>query len=48
MTVVYRDNIGMVSVDVDADGLSFVDGRAYFSSGDDDVVVPVESLVEIR
>lgn len=34
MTLAYRDALGIVEVRVDADGVAFVDGYAYFMDED--------------
>ena len=37
MKIVYRDDLGYVALECDADGVQFLDGFAYFSdaSGED-------------
>lgn len=44
MTVEYRDELGVVTEEVDKDGVSFLDGKAYFN----DKVIDMESLVSIK
>ena len=37
MTVTYRDELGVVSVEIDKEyGVVFVDGKAYFTDGNDE------------
>ena len=52
MTVVYRDEIGIVSVTLSDDKLNrtidFCDGYAYFTAGDQDYRISISALVQIR
>lgn len=43
MMITYRDAIGVISVQVNDDTISFLDGFVYF----DDEKVPVENVVSI-
>lgn len=45
MTVVYRDKIGYVRVEVDNNGVAFVDGYAYFGNDEQEYKIKVEDLV---
>ena len=47
MTVAYSDELGVVEVQTDADGVSFVDGVAYFSDGDTDYKVAMSALIAV-
>lgn len=47
IAVVYRDVRGYVIVYVDDYGVSFSDGKAYFSNGENDYVIGVECLVSV-
>ena len=44
MTVEYRDELGVVMEEVDKDGISFLEGKAYFN----DKIIDMSSLVSIR
>ena len=46
--VVYRDEVGIVAVEVDGDGVSFSDGMAYFSDGDREYRVPVANIESVK
>ena len=52
MTVIYRDEIGIVSVTLPDDELSrtvdFCDGFAYFTAGDQDYRISISALVQIQ
>ena len=48
MTVVWRDEWGVVYTSVDECGISFCDGFAHFSDGYRDYKVPVDWLEEIK
>lgn len=51
MVVTYRDELGLVAVELSAGELgkviSFCDGNAYFMADDGDYTIPVSSLVQI-
>lgn len=49
MQVTYRDNLGYITVTLDAygDGVSFFDGFAWFSDGERDYKIPVANLESI-
>ena len=44
MTVEYRDELGVVTEEVDDYGISFLEGKAYFN----DKVIDMSSLVSIK
>ena len=46
--IVYRDNIGIVSEQVDDYGISFGDGYAYFDVGNKTPKIPVTNIIEIN
>lgn len=48
MKIVYRDNLGYIVYECDADGIQFLDGFAYFAdiSGEDHKIA-VSAIVEI-
>lgn len=47
--VLYRDELGYVSVETDGSGVDFVDGEVIFSDADGNVlVINVESLVRVE
>ena len=52
MTVIYRDEIGIVSVTLSDDELGrtidFCDGYAYFTAGDQDYRISISALVQIQ
>lgn len=51
MYITYRDELGEVLVTVDEDGISFVNGTAYFSSSIEDdnteYAIPVTDIISI-
>ena len=50
MTIVYRDEIGVVcrEIEDDNDGsVSFLDGKAYFTSNGKDFKIEVSSIIRI-
>lgn len=47
MYIVFRDELGLVSVPVDESGIQFTDGIAYFSDGEKTYKIPVANLVEV-
>lgn len=51
MAVTYRDELGLVAVELSAGELgkviSFCDGNAYLTADDGDYTIPVSSLVQI-
>ena len=52
MTVIYRDEIGIVSITLPNDDLGrsidFCDGFAYFTAENQDYRIPVSALVQIQ
>jgi hypothetical protein len=48
MFITYGDELGQVVVEVDADGVSFVDGFAYFSDGSDNYKIETARVVSIN
>lgn len=48
MYITYRDELGLVLVEVDEYGIGFVDGLAYFGDGIRDYKIPVSSICEIQ
>ena len=44
MVVEYRDELGVVREEIDENGVSFLDGKAYFN----DKVIDMNALVQIR
>ena len=52
MTVIYRDEIGIVSVTLPDDELGrtidFCDGYVYFTAGDQDYRISISALVQIQ
>lgn len=47
MYIVFRDELGLVSVPVDENGVQFIAGFACFSDGEKAYKIPVESLCEV-
>lgn len=45
MLVTYRDELGMVEVVVDGYNVGFVNGFAFFSSGEKDYKIAIENIV---
>lgn len=45
--IVFRDELGLVSVPVDEYGIQFTDGIAYFSDGKKEYRIPLTHLYEI-
>ena len=45
--IVFRDELGLVSVPVDESGIQFTDGIAYFSDGEKEYRIPMNALEEI-
>lgn len=51
MTIIYRDEIGVVCQEIENDddcSVSFLDGKAYFTSNGTDFKIEVSSIIEIR
>ena len=48
MTLTYHDGLGYVKVEVNEDGIDFLDGFAYFSSGNRAYKILSEQMVCIR
>lgn len=48
MTLTYHDGLGYVKVEVTEDGIDFLGGFAYFSSGNRDYKILSEHIVCIR
>lgn len=46
--IIFRDELGRSMVEVDENGITCTDGKAYFSDGKRDYVIPVESVCEIN
>lgn len=47
--ITYRDEIGIVLVCVDASGIAFANGKAYFSDEEgNEYAIPVAHLVEVN
>lgn len=47
MIIAYFDKVGLIVRTVDENGISFADGKAYFSDGKIDYQVPVEHIDRI-
>lgn len=47
MYIVFRDELGLVSVPVDENGVHFVAGFAFFSDGEKEYRIPIKHLREI-
>ena len=47
MRITFRDDVGMITVDVDEYGIQFLDGMCYFSTDDKEYKIPVYNVVEI-
>ena len=47
MVVIYRDEIGQVSVELDENSVDFLNGIAYFDSGGKTYRIPIGSLIRI-
>ena len=47
MIIAYFDKVGLIVRAVDENGISFADGKAYFSDGKTDYKVPVEHIDRI-
>ena len=45
--VIYRDEIGQVSVELDENSVDFVDGIAYFDSEETSYWIPIEYIERI-
>ena len=51
MTIVYRDEMGVVCQEIEDDNdcsVSFLEGKAYFTSNGKDFKTEVSSIIEIR
>lgn len=48
MEIIFRDGIGVVSVQVDEYGISFCNGCAYFSTEKDIYEIDTNDIMEIR
>lgn len=48
MIVTYRDSLGYVDVIISEDGVDFVDGFAYFTSGHRNYKIPAEHMVCVQ
>ena len=46
--IIFRDELGRSMVEVDENGITCTDGKAYFSDGKRDYIIPVESVCEIN
>ena len=47
MILVYRDEIGYVQVEVDNNGVQFVDGYVYFGNDEREYKIKVENIISI-
>ena len=47
MYIVFRDELGLVSVPVDESGIQFLSGLAYFSDGEKEYRIPLANLCEV-
>ena len=50
MTIVYRDEMGVVCQKIENDedcSVSFLDGKAYFTSNEKDFQIEVSSIIKI-
>ena len=48
MSIIFRDELGYIAVNVDENGIQFVDGIAYFSGLDGkNYLVPLGNLVSV-
>ena len=50
MTIIYRDEIGLVCQEIENDedcSVSFLDGKAYFTSNGTDFRIEVSSIIKI-
>ena len=47
MILVYRDEIGYVQVEVDNNGVQFLDGYAYFGNDEREYKIKIENLISI-
>lgn len=45
MLLTYRDELGMVEVVIDSYNIGFVNGYAFFSSGEKDYKIPIENII---
>lgn len=50
LIVCYRDQGGVVAVEVDHNGIDFADGKAFFNcdGAEKDFIIPIESLVAVK
>ena len=48
MILIYRDEIGYVQVEVDGNGIQFVDGYAYFGNDEREYKVKIDNIVRIK
>ena len=50
MTIIYRDGIGVVCQEIENDkdcSISFLEGKAYFTSNEKDFKIEVSSIIKI-
>jgi hypothetical protein len=47
MKIVYRDRLGYVELDVDGNGIDFMDGIAYVSNDTGDYRINAERIIKI-
>ena len=50
MTIIYRDEIGLICQEIDNDddcSISFLEGKAYFTSNEKDFKIEVSSIIKI-
>ena len=47
MLLIYRDEIGYVQVEVDNNGIQFLDGYAYFGNDEREYKIKAENIMSI-
>ena len=47
MTIYYRDELGVIGVDIDFNNIQFCDGKAYFSSDGEEYTIDINNIIEI-
>ena len=50
MTIIFRDEMGIVCQEIENDddcSVSFLDGKAYFTSNGNDFIIEVSSIIRI-
>ena len=48
MVIIFRDEIGVVSVQADEYGISFCNGHAYFATEDNTYEIDINNIMEVR